>query len=391
MFDWNKVSMKKAIVLITFTLLLYTGLENFSNVLDTIGIILGLLSPFLLGGCIAFILNVPMRFIENTLLQKTKLKSGLKRVLSLILALIFIVVIILFVLLLVVPELANTIRGLFVSIPNATEDFQTWLLSLDIPWPQIKTYIANWDMEWNEIINKVLTFLRTGLMGSIFTTVGVVTSIVSGFVNFFIGFVFAIYILCQKENLARQLKKVCYAFMKTEHAERLIYVVRLTEKTFSNFLTGQCLEAVILGTMFFVTMSIFKFPFALLVGVLIAITALIPIVGAFIGCGIAMFLILTVNPIQVIWFFLLFNILQQLEGNVIYPRVVGSSVGLPAMWVLVAVSLGGSMLGIVGMLIYIPLFSVGYSLLRDRVNAQIRKQNISDEKWNDTNRNKKNL
>lgn len=385
MFELNKENMKKVIGIIAFALLLHAGLNNLEDVIKTIGILFGflrLLSPFLLGGCIAFILNVPMRFIENKLLKKAKLKPGLKRVASLILTLIFIVIVILFVFLLVIPELTNTIRGLFVSIPKAVDHFQVWLLSLDIPWPQIKTYIANWDMEWGEIINKALNFLQTGLMGSIFTTVGVVTSIVSGFVNFFIGFVFAIYILCQKENLARQLKKICYAFCSVKHAERVIYIARLTEKTFSNFLTGQCLEAVILGTMFFVAMSILGFPFALLVGVLIAITALIPIVGAFVGCGIAMFLILTVNPIQVIWFFLLFNVLQQFEGNVIYPRVVGNSVGLPAMWVLMAVSLGGSMMGIVGMLIYIPMFSVFYFLFKERVNQRLKVQKVPAEKWN---------
>lgn len=381
MFELNKDNMKKVIGLIAFALLLYAGLNHISSVLRTIGIIIGLLSPFILGSCIAFILNVPMRFIEGKLLKNSKMKPNLKRIVSLILTLIFIIIIILIVFLLLVPELARTIRGLFISVPKAVEHFQVWLLSIDIPWPEIQNYIANWDMEWSQIIQKTFNFLQTGLLGGIFTTVGVVTSIVSGFVNFFIGFVFAIYILFQKENLARQLKKVCYAFMPVKYAERVIYVARLTERTFSNFLTGQCLEAVILGTMFFIAMSILKFPFALLVGVLISITALIPIVGAFIGCGIAMFLILTVNPIQVIWFFILFNVLQQFEGNVIYPRVVGNSVGLPAMWVLMAVSLGGSMMGIIGMLIYIPLFSVIYCLLKESVNQKLKKQKIPAEKW----------
>ncbi len=383
MLDLNKETVKKVLLIIAFTLLFYTGLNHIPEVLRTVGILIGLLSPFLLGSCIAFILNVPMRFIEKKLLKNTKLKPSLKRTVSLILALLFIIAVILFVFLLVIPELANTIRGLFVSVPRALEHFQVWLLSLDIPWPQIQEKIANWnwDLEWGTLINQVFNFFKTGFMGSIFTTVGVVTSIVSGFVNFFIGFVFAIYILCQKEKLARQAKKVCYATFPIKVADRIVYIVTLTEKTFSNFLTGQCIEAVILGTMFFVAMTILKFPFALLVGVLIAVTALIPIVGAFLGCAVAMFLILTVNPIQVIWFFILFNVLQQFEGNVIYPRVVGSSVGLPAMWVLVAVTLGGSMLGIVGMLIYIPLFSVIYSLLREHINKKLRVEKVPPDKW----------
>lgn len=383
MLDLNKETVKKVLLIIAFTLLFYTGLNHIPEVLRTVGILIGLLSPFLLGSCIAFILNVPMRFIEKKLLKNTKLKPSLKRTVSLILALLFIIAVILFVFLLVIPELANTIRGLFISVPRALDHFQIWLLSLDIPWPQIQDKIANWnwDLEWGTLINQVFNFFKTGFMGSIFTTVGVVTSIVSGFVNFFIGFVFAIYILCQKEKLARQAKKVCYATFPIKVADRIVYIVTLTEKTFSNFLTGQCIEAVILGSMFFVTMTILKFPFALLVGVLIAVTALIPIVGAFLGCAVAMFLILTVNPIQVIWFFILFNVLQQFEGNVIYPRVVGSSVGLPAMWVLVAVTLGGSMLGIVGMLIYIPMFSVIYSLLREHINKKLQAEEVPSDKW----------
>ena len=383
MLDLNKETVKKVLLIIAFTLLFYTGLNHIPEVLRTVGILIGLLSPFLLGSCIAFILNVPMRFIEKKLLKNTKLKPSLKRTVSLILALLFIIAVILFVFLLVIPELANTIRGLFISVPRALDHFQIWLLSLDIPWPQIQDKIANWnwDLEWGTLINQVFNFFKTGFMGSIFTTVGVVTSIVSGFVNFFIGFVFAIYILCQKEKLARQAKKVCYATFPIKVADRIVYIVTLTEKTFSNFLTGQCIEAVILGSMFFVTMTILKFPFALLVGVLIAVTALIPIVGAFLGCAVAMFLILTVNPIQVIWFFILFNVLQQFEGNVIYPRVVGSSVGLPAMWVLVAVTLGGSMLGIVGMLIYIPMFSVIYSLFREHINKKLQAEKVPSDKW----------
>lgn len=383
MLDLNKETVKKVLLIIAFTLLFYTGLNHIPEVLRTVGILIGLLSPFLLGSCIAFILNVPMRFIEKKLLKNTKLKPSLKRTVSLILALLFIIAVILFVFLLVIPELANTIRGLFISVPRALDHFQIWLLSLDIPWPQIQDKIANWnwDLEWGTLINQVFNFFKTGFIGSIFTTVGVVTSIVSGFVNFFIGFVFAIYILCQKEKLARQAKKVCYATFPIKVADRIVYIVTLTEKTFSNFLTGQCIEAVILGSMFFVTMTILKFPFALLVGVLIAVTALIPIVGAFLGCAVAMFLILTVNPIQVIWFFILFNVLQQFEGNVIYPRVVGSSVGLPAMWVLVAVTLGGSMLGIVGMLIYIPMFSVIYSLFREHINKKLQAEKVPSDKW----------
>lgn len=381
MIEWNRSNIKKILGIITFTLLLYTGLNNFKEVLKGIHVGMRLLSPFLLGGCIAFIMNVPMRFIENKLLKSWKKKQHAKRGISLILTIIFFIILFFLVTVLVLPELGSTIGDLFVSIPDSLKKFQEWLLSKNIPWPEIKTYIENWNMDWNSIITKGLTFLKSGLLGSFFTTVGVVSSIVSGVTNFIIGFVFAIYILLQKEILSKQIRKVCYAFLPTKQADTLFYISHLTEKVFSNYLTGQCLEAFILGMMFFVTMTIFQFPFALLVGVLIAVTALIPIVGAFIGCAVAIFLILTVNPVQVIWFIVLFNVLQQFEGNVIYPKVVGNSVGLPAIWVLAAVTLGGSTMGVLGMILYIPIFSVFYTLLRDKVNKKLNIKKIPREKW----------
>lgn len=381
MIEWNRSNIKKILGIITFTLLLYTGLNNFLEVLKGIHVGMRLLSPFLLGGCIAFIMNVPMRFIENKLMKSWKAKQQAKRGISLIVTIIFFIILFFLVTVLVLPELASTIGDLFVSIPDSLKNFQEWLLSKDIPWPEIKTYIENWNMDWNSIITKGLTFLKSGLLGSFFTTVGVVSSIVSGVTNFIIGFVFAIYILLQKEILSKQIRKVCYAFLPTKQADNIFYITHLTEKVFSNYLTGQCLEAFILGMMFFVTMTIFQFPFALLVGVLIAVTALIPIVGAFIGCAVAIFLILTVNPVQVIWFIVLFNVLQQFEGNVIYPKVVGNSVGLPAIWVLAAVTLGGSTMGVLGMILYIPIFSVLYTLLRDKVNKKLNIKKIPREKW----------
>lgn len=381
MIELNKGNIKKIIGIITFTVLLYVGLSNVESILKILQILLGLFAPFLIGGCIAFILNVPMRYIEKKCFQKSKFSSGFKRICSLILTLVFIVIVIFIVFFLIIPELTKTIQGLFISVPGAVKNFQEWLLSLDIQWPQVQEMIAKWDMNWNTVIQKTLNFLQNGLMGGIFTTVGVVSSIVNGIVRFFIGFVFAIYILCQKENLARQTKKLNYAILPEKMADHVVYIVRLTERTFSNFLTGQCLEAIILGSMFFIAMTLLKFPYAMLVGVLISITALIPIMGAFIGCTIAIFLIVTVNPIQAIWFIVLFNVLQQFEGNVIYPRVVGNSVGLPAMWVLMAVTIGGSMMGVVGMLIYIPMFSVIYALLREYVGDRLKKAKIPETKW----------
>ena len=200
------------------------------------------------------------------------------------------------------------------------------------------------------------------------------TVLVNGTVNFIVGFVFACYILLQKEKLLYQLRKLLEAFLPEKAAEKIWYVGQLTEKIFSNFITGQCVEAVILGAMFAVTLSIFKFPYALLIGVLIAFLALIPIFGAFIGCVLGAFLILMVDPIKALIFIVIFLVLQQIEGNLIYPRVVGGSVGLPAIWVLAAVTIGGSLMGVLGMLIFIPLVSVFYTLLKQTVNRRIEEK-----------------
>lgn len=211
------------------------------------------------------------------------------------------------------------------------------------------------------------------------STISVATGIVSGVGTFFIGLVFACYILLQQEFLKRQMKKLIFAYLKEKHANRFLQICALTYRTFSNFLTGQCLEAVILGMMFFVSMTILRFPFAVLVGVLIAFTALIPIFGAFIGCVVGAFLILTISPSQAAAFIVLFIVLQQIEGNLIYPKVVGGSIGLPAIWVLVAVTLGGSLFGIVGMLVFIPIVSVVYTLLKEDVNKRLIEKDITIE------------
>ena len=211
------------------------------------------------------------------------------------------------------------------------------------------------------------------------STFAAAKSIVSGIASFFIAFVFACYILLQKKKLSVQVRKVMYAFLKKKTVEQTLAVCSLTYKTFSSFLTGQCTEAVILGCMFFVSMILLRFPYALLIGVLITVTALIPIFGAFIGCVVGAFLILMVNPMQALGFIILFLVLQQIEGNLIYPHVVGGSVGLPSIWVLVAVTLGSSLMGIVGMLIFIPIVSVLYTLFRGWVYERLKERKITVE------------
>lgn len=375
--NFNKETMKKLMLLILYTIVVFSLVFHLSSVMSFFKWVLGLLFPFLVGGTIAFILNVPMRFIEKHL----SLKEGnrLKRPASLLLAIVMVGLVVFFVMFLVLPQLTDTILTLRNSIPASLMRFQKSAEQLFAENPGIMSFINSFEIDWKSAVETIVSFISNGAGTLLSSTVTAAMSIASGIVIFGIAFVFAIYILLQKENLARQFKKLFYAYLPEKGVEQMLRILRLAEQTFSRFLTGQCAEAVVLGTMFFVTLSVFRLPYALLIGVLIAFTALIPMFGAFIGLAVGIFLMLLSSPIQVLWFILIFFTLQQIEGNLIYPHVVGGSVGLPSIWVLAAVSLGGSMMGIVGMLIFIPLCSVIYSLVREDVNKRIKKKNRTGE------------
>ena len=244
---------------------------------------------------------------------------------------------------------------------------------------EIMNWINSIEFDWNKIMDTGVSFFTQGAGDVLDSTITAAKSIVSGLTTFFIAVVFAIYILLQKERLTRQCRTVIFAFMKKGRAEALLEVLSLTYKTFSSFLTGQCLEAIILGCMFLIVMTVLNLPYALLVGILIAFTALIPIFGAFIGCAVGAFLIFMVDPVKALIFVVVFLVLQQIEGNFIYPHVVGNSVGLPSIWVLAAVSVGGSLMGVVGMLIFIPIVSVIYALFREVVYLKLKQKKIKIE------------
>jgi len=377
----DKENIRKLQGLIVFTLVILVGLLRFNVVLDAVGFILHILFPFLLGGAIAFVLSVPMNRIDKRLFGKAKEGSRLDKAsapLSLIITLILVLAILSLVVIVVLPELAGTIAMLGKTLPEKVPVLLKKVELLFANNPELIVYIEELEasLNWEEIIAQLVTFCRVGANTMLDSTLSVATGIVSGVGTFLIAFVFACYILLQQSFLKRQMTKLFFAYLKEKHAQEVLRICALTNRTFSNFLTGQCLEAVILGVMFFIAMTIFRFPFAVLVGVLIAFTALIPIFGAFIGCGVGAFLILTVDPKQALFFVIMFLIVQQIEGNLIYPKVVGGSIGLPAIWVLAAVSLGGSLFGVVGMLVFIPLVSVFYTLLRENVHKRLEEKQI---------------
>lgn len=370
--ELNDSNIKKIRWLIVFTVIAVVVGVNYRNVFAVFMKLFGFISPFLLGGVMAFILNVPMRRIEKLLPMKEK--SRMRRPVSLVLTLLLVVGVLLLVIFVVMPQLFVTLMSLQNSIPSFLAGVKKGAEDLFAQNPGIVEYINTIEIDWKSIMEGIIGFLSTGAGTVLTSTVSAAVSIVSGVTTFGIALVFAIYILLQKETLSRQLKKLMRAFLPDQLTGDVLKVAELTSGTFSHFLTGQCLEAVILGTMFFITLSLLRLPYALLIGVLIAFTALIPIFGAFIGCVIGAFLMLMVKPLDALIFVGVFLILQQLEGNLIYPHVVGNSVGLPSIWVLVAVTIGGSAMGIVGMLIFIPLCSVFYSLLRGVVHVRLEQK-----------------
>lgn len=378
--DLNKKSMKKIRELIVFTAILVVALWKFDTVLEGAKNIWGILFPFVLGGAIAFVINVPMSFLEKKIFGKTKdenkVGKKLARPISLLLTIILAVGVIALVMFGVIPQLTRTMGSLMISIANFVPQMQNWIRDFSHNNQEIMKLVNQVQFNQDQAIKWGISILGSGAGNMMNTTMSAVGSIVSGFATFFIAFSFACYILFQKEKLHVQIRKVFFAFIPKQKAEAFLKICSLTYQTFANFLTGQCVEAVILGSMFVVTLSILKMPYALLIGTLIAFTALIPIFGAFIGCAVGCFLIFMVNPKQAILFIIVFLILQQIEGNLIYPHVVGGSVGLPSIWVLAAVTIGGNLMGIVGMLIFIPLVSVLYTIFREFVYLRLKEKHI---------------
>ena len=378
--DLSKLSMKKIRELIIFTVLLVVALWKFEVVIDVLKTIGGILFPFVLGGAIAFVINVPMSFLEKKIFGKTKdenkVGKKLARPISLLLTIILAVGVIALVMFGVIPQLTRTMGSLMISIANFVPQMQNWIRDFSHNNQEIMKLVNQVQFNQDQAIKWGISILGSGAGNMMNTTMSAVGSIVSGFATFFIAFSFACYILFQKEKLHVQIRKVFFAFIPKQKAEAFLKICSLTYQTFANFLTGQCVEAVILGSMFVVTLSILKMPYALLIGTLIAFTALIPIFGAFIGCAVGCFLIFMISPKQAILFIIVFLILQQIEGNLIYPHVVGGSVGLPSIWVLAAVTIGGNLMGIVGMLIFIPLVSVLYTIFREFVYLLLNEKNI---------------
>lgn len=345
----------------------------------------GILSPFVLGAAIAFIMNVPMRALERQL--SFIRKDGLRRTAAIILTFVIIFLVIAGIIWLLIPQITDTIQSL---IPKLTDFFlrlEKMLFAFLEDNPELLQWVSSTtglqSLDWSGLIKNAATMLKNSvsvIATGAFSAVGGVTNAI---VDLVIGLVFSLYCLARKEILARQGRRILYAFLPEHFCDEAIRVMRLTNSTFSNFISGQCLEALILGCLFAVAMAILKLPFIPLISVLIAVTALVPIVGAFVGCFLGAFFILVNDPFQALIFVAMFLVLQQIEGNLIYPKVVGTSIGLPGMWVLVAVTIGGDLMGIAGMLVMIPISSVLYTLLREFTTKRVETRQIDPDKLRD--------
>jgi len=392
---------------------LYCVLQKLSVVAAGVEWFFGIVSPVLIGFIIAFVLNLPMRSLEAlwdkcelgirrfiakkkqekkrkgtpedatvtnhpVVVKIGKVSGALRRPVCLLVSIVIIIALLVAVINLVLPEIGKTMMLLVEGVPGWLEKVRTWCIQYAEEYPVISETISELDIDWESTARSLLEKIGPGTLGVVGNTFAGIIRAVGGIIDFVIALIFAIYVLFSKETLARQIKKFFKAFLTDKANGVVLHVAQTSHDIFCAFVTGQCIEAVILGSLCAIGMLIFGFPYAAMIGVLVGVTALIPVVGGFIGAGVGAFLILMSDPFEALMFVLFIVILQQIEGNVIYPKVVGSSVGLPAMWVLASVTIGGGIGGIVGMLFAVPVASVLYTLLREVTTKRLEKKDAGE-------------
>lgn len=381
----KKKHLKYFFLIAASCILFYWLINEPEKVYSTWGLIWGVLAPFVLGASIAFVLNVPMRGIEKLLHDIEN--PGIRRGVAITLTIIAAVLVITVILLLLIPQLVNTVYDMIPEVEKFFVDAEKWVNQIVSENPNLFGFLQSdgqVSFDLVSILQSVVPVVGGSLLSILQTAISAVGGLATALMDLVISVVFAVYALFQKELLARQGRKVLYAFLPEKYADESVRVLRLSNSVFSNFLAGQCVEVTILGSMFAVTMAIFQMPYIPLISVLIAVTAFIPVVGAWIGCIVGAFLILVTNGfIQAVWFCVMFLILQEIENNLIYPKVVGSSIGLSGMWVLVAIGVGGELMGVFGMFIMIPVVSVLYILFSEIVYKRLAVRNISEDKLRD--------
>ena len=371
-----KSRFKFGLLFIAAVAIIFVILFNFTSVIDVAGKGVSMLSPLIVGCCIAFILNVPMRGFEKLIERmqknsKNKLKQRAIEFISLILTLISVVLLIFIVCIVVFPRIADSVVSLYNTVMTGYPKLLAQVEEFGID----ASFISEWIEKLN--IEKVVETLKNNAKNIVDTLSSAASSVFSVAFNAFTGLIIAIYILSNKRTLCRQVKRLLYAFLNKKTADRVCEIAKLSSDTFSGFFAGQTKECCLLCLMFLVVLGIFGYPYAGVISLVIAVLAVIPYVGAFLGCAIGVLLLLMVmSPIRVLWFVVIFLVVQQIENQFVYPKVVGKSVGLPPMWTLLAALLGGKMFGIIGLLFFIPFTSVIYTILQQNMRSRLRKKNL---------------
>lgn len=382
MLEINKKTLRNLFIVVASGIILYWVLHETDRVEGLYNILKGVFAPFVTGAAIAFVINVPMRAFEG-LLKGVK-QEKLRRLIAVLLTFIGVLLVLALVFWLLIPELINTIQSLIPTLQAFLVKAERVVFEFLNNNPELMEWVFNntelEKFDWATLAQQALSVLSNSLTAIVSGAFSAIGSVAGALVDLVIAIVFALYCLFQKETLARQGRKLLYAFLPESFCDSVIRVLRLSNSTFSNFLSGQCVEVCILGSLFAVSMAIFRMPYIPLVSVLVAVTAFIPVVGAFVGCAVGAFLILVSNPMLAVWFVVMFLVIQQFENNVIYPRVVGTSIGLSGMWVLVAVAVGGELMGVAGMFLMIPVASVLYTLLREKTHKRLEQVQIDPEK-----------
>lgn len=359
-------------------ILLYWILHEPERLRSTYIFVKGIVAPFFLGATLAFIINVPMRAVERLLGKITS--PGLRRVIALLTTFLGVLLVLALVFWLLIPQIIDTIETFIPKLKSFANSAPVWITAFLDDNPYVLELVNQLGLNFSELVQKAVSVISSWLTAIVSGTFSAIGDVTAAIMDIVIAVVFSIYCLFQKETLARQGRKLLYAFFPEQAADYVVRVLRLTNATFSNFLSGQCIEVCILGCMFAISMAVFRMPYIPLVSVLVAVTAFIPVVGAWVGCILGTFFILIANPIQALWFVVMFLVIQQIENNLIYPRVVGTSIGLSGMWVLFAVALGGELMGAAGMFLMIPVVSVLYTLLQEHTRWRLSNKDIDSEK-----------
>jgi predicted PurR-regulated permease PerM len=340
-----------------------------------LSLVFNVISPFILGCAIAFVFNAPMVHIEKALFNSgfflKKLPKSSHRILSYLITLVMITLVLAGFIIAVVPSLTKTLIDFINAVPQAISDLETWISREVTLQTDVGLWLNSINFDWEVVKANILLFAENSVNSWLNSSLILVSGIFNTFITLTIAFVFSIYVLLSKESLAYQIKLILKAFMSPSKQATVYKVASQAQEIYSSFVYGQVVEAGIVGVIFFVVLTLLNYPYAILISTIIAFTALIPMVGAMIGMAVGMILIATIDPIQALWFFVVFQVLQQLENNLIYPNVVGKKIGLPAIWVLVAITIGGSLFGVLGIVLSIPTFTLFYVLFREQVSLRV--------------------